>query len=119
MKRLLKLEEAALFGFSIYLFSQTPFEWWWFPALLLAPDISAFGYAFGPKTGAATYNFFHHKALALVFLIAGWYFSRQWLELTGVILLGHSSMDRMLGYGLKFPDDFKHTHLGWIGREEK
>lgn len=119
MERLLKLEEAALFGFSIYLFGQTPFEWWWYPALLLAPDLSALGYVFGPKAGAAAYNFFHHKALALVVLITGWYFSHQWMELSGIILLGHASMDRMLGYGLKFPDDFKHTHLGWIGRREK
>jgi hypothetical protein len=31
-------------------------------------------------------------------------------------LLGHSSFDRVLGYGLKYDDDFKHTHLGWIGK---
>ena len=24
-------------------------------------------------------------------------------------------MDRMFGYGLKYDDAFKHTHLGWIG----
>ncbi|WP_206365138.1 DUF4260 family protein [Sphingobacterium corticibacterium] len=23
-------------------------------------------------------------------------------------------MDRIFGYGLKYLDDFKHTHLGWI-----
>jgi uncharacterized protein YbjT (DUF2867 family) len=25
-------------------------------------------------------------------------------------------MDRVLGYGLKYPDAFKHTHLGTIGK---
>ncbi|MDA1193538.1 MAG: DUF4260 family protein, partial [Candidatus Poribacteria bacterium] len=29
----------------------------------------------------------------------------------GAILIGHSAFDRLLGYGLKYPDAFKHTHL--------
>jgi hypothetical protein len=40
----------------------------------------------------------------------------QWLQLVGLILLGHSSLDRVFGYGLKYADSFRHTHLGWIGR---
>ena len=36
--------------------------------------------------------------------------------LGGLILFGHSSMDRILGYGLKYPDSFEHTHLGMIGK---
>lgn len=31
-------------------------------------------------------------------------------------MLAHSSLDRVLGYGLKYPDSFSHTHLGRIGR---
>lgn len=38
------------------------------------------------------------------------------LQLAGVILLGHSSLDRVLGYGLKHADSFQNTHLGVIGR---
>jgi len=40
----------------------------------------------------------------------------QWLMLAGIVLVAHTSFDRMLGYGLKYPDDFRHTSLGWIGR---
>ncbi|MFL0711613.1 MAG: DUF4260 family protein [Microcella pacifica] len=29
----------------------------------------------------------------------------------------HVAVDRALGYGLKRPDAFTHTHLGWIGRD--
>jgi len=36
----------------------------------------------------------------------------------GLLLVAHSSFDRMLGYGLKFPDDFKHTSLGWMGKDK-
>lgn len=119
MNRLLKLEEIALFGFSIYLFSQTAFSWWWYPALLLVPDVSMLGYIHNSRTGAWIYNLFHHKALAVVLICIGWYFSHNWLELSGIILLGHTCMDRIMGYGLKYSDDFKHTSLGWIGAGRK
>jgi hypothetical protein len=32
------------------------------------------------------------------------------------ILCAQISFDRMLGYGLKFSDSFKTTHLGTLGR---
>lgn len=32
----------------------------------------------------------------------------------GIVAWCHIAMDRMLGFGLKFPDAFEHTHLGWI-----
>jgi len=31
----------------------------------------------------------------------------------------HVAVDRALGYGLKFNDDFQHTHLGWIGNKRR
>ena len=44
----------------------------------------------------------------------GAFFINSWLMLVGIILFGHSCMDRMLGFGLKYPDSFKNTHLGAI-----
>jgi len=75
------------------------------------------GYVMNTRVGAVTYNLAHHQGLALAVLIAGIYFSLSALTLAGIILFGHSAMDRLLGYGLKYPDDFKHTHLGWVGRK--
>ncbi len=112
MKNILRLEEALMFGFSIYLFALTEFAWWWFPALILTPDIGMLGYLSGPKVGAITYNLIHHKAVAIVLLVLGWHFVLPWVVLSGIIMLGHSSLDRVFGYGLKYSDDFKHTHLG-------
>lgn len=114
MKNLIRLEEAAMFGASILLFSQTTFSWWWYPALILLPDIGMIGYVAGHKTGAFTYNLFHHKAVAIVVLCLGWYLSFPWLLLAGIILFGHSSLDRMMDYGLKYPDSFHHTHLAML-----
>ena len=44
---------------------------------------------------------------------------QQMLMFAGTILLGHSSLDRVFGYGLKYPDSFKATHLGMIGRKNE
>jgi len=34
------------------------------------------------------------------------------------IMLGHASLDRILGYGLKHLDSFNNTHLGIIGKKK-
>ncbi len=117
MKNLLKLEELGQFLLSIILFMQLDYSWWIFPACILLPDLSMIGYLVNPKTGAWIYNFFHHKLVAITFLVLGFWLNNSWLALSGVILFGHSSMDRIFGYGLKFSDNFKNTHLGWTGEK--
>ncbi|WP_265767760.1 DUF4260 domain-containing protein [Fodinibius salsisoli] len=115
MRTLLRLEEVGIFCFSIFLFSLTDFSWWWFPLLILLPDIGMIGYLLNPKIGASIYNLFHHMGIAVVIYLAGYFAAISLLELTGVILLGHAALDRIFGFGLKYPDSFKHTHLGRIG----
>jgi hypothetical protein len=117
MKNVIKLEETGMFALSIYLFSRLAFAWWWYPALILMPDISMTGYIVNTRVGAVTYNFVHHKAVAIVVYLLGLYMNNEGLQLSGLILFGHSSMDRMLGYGLKYADGFQHTHLGMIGKK--
>jgi hypothetical protein len=119
MKNLLLLEEVALFGFSIFIFNQTSFAWWWYPAFILAPDLGMIGYLVNPKVGALTYNFLHHRAIAVAVLCAGYVYTQPWVWLAGIIMLGHISMDRVFGYGLKYSDSFFNTHLGKIGPEAK
>src|SRR5699024_9318200 len=111
MKTLLRLEEAAMLILSIILFSQTAFSWWWFPALILVPDIGMAGYAINPKVGAVVYNLFHHKAIAVAAFLIGFIWWFPILELTGIILFRHASMDRIFGYGIKYSASFKHTHI--------
>ena len=115
MKNIIRIEEFGMLLLSIVLFSQTGFAWWWFPLLILVPDISMIGYAVNNSVGAFIYNLFHHKAVAILVYLVGFFTGMHVLQLVGAILFGHSSMDRMFGYGLKFKDSFKHTHLGWIG----
>jgi len=115
MKSLIKIEELAMFLFAGFLFWKTDFTWWWFPALLLLPDMSMIGYMINNKTGAYLYNLVHHKGLALLVYAIGFFMGSIAIQLAGIILFAHSSMDRLFGYGLKHTDSFRHTHLGKIG----
>jgi hypothetical protein len=116
MKTIIKLEEAALFIFGIYLFSLLTFDWWWFLVLILTPDISMLGYLFGNKSGAFCYNIFHHKGIAISIYMIGCFSEIELLQLAGIILFSHAAMDRILGYGLKYEKGFKYTHLDEIGK---
>ena len=111
MKTLIRIEEAFLFGLSIYLFSQLHYSWWWFPLLLMAPDLGMLGYMVNTGVGAVIYNIFHHRALSIAMYITGAIIHVPILQLAGIILFAHSSMDRIFHYGLKYGDNFKHTHL--------
>lgn len=116
MKQLISIEEVAMFLLAIFAFSYLNYSWWVFPALLLLPDLSMLGYIFNTKVGAILYNVFHHKALAVLIFILGLHFLWPMVELTGIMLFAHSSMDRALGYGLKYFTGFNDTHLGKIGK---
>lgn len=117
MRSIIKLEELGMFILGIYFFNQLEYAWWWFLVLILVPDFSMIGYFFGDKVGAFCYNLIHHKGIAIVLYLIGIYCFSSAIQLSGVILFAHSSMDRMLGYGLKYDTGFKFTHLGEIGKK--
>jgi hypothetical protein len=117
MKYALRLEELGMFLLAIFLFSLLQYSWWLFLVLILLPDLSMLGYLINPEQGAVLYNLFHHKGIALVFYLIGIYLISAPLQLFGIILFAHSSLDRALGYGLKYSDSFRHTHLGMIGKK--
>ena len=119
MKTTLKLEELALFLLGIFLFTQLPFAWWWFLVLILTPDIGMVGYLFGNKSGAISYNIFHHRGIAVAVYLTGIYLQSEFTQLIGVILFSHAAMDRFFGYGLKYEKGFKYTHIGEIGKNSK
>jgi hypothetical protein len=116
MKNLIKLEEAGIFALSVFLLFKLNIHlsWWLYLILFLSPDIGMLGYLINAKIGAFTYNFLHHKAIAGILLIFGVIQSNDYLLLAGLLLLAHSSFDRVLGYGLKYPDNFKHTNVGYL-----
>jgi len=119
MKTLLKLEEAAMFLLSIILISRLPYAWYWWLIWILAPDLSMIAYLGGNRVGAIGYNLVHHKGIAILIYAIGLYTNHPALEFAGLILFGHSSMDRGMGYGLKYFSGFQDTHLGRIGKTAK
>ena len=92
MKNSISLEELAMFILGIYLFSNLDFAWRWFLVLILLPDISMIGYVFGNKVGAYSYNFFHHKGVAIAVYLLGIYMNNSVVQLIGIIL----NSDRVL-----------------------
>ena len=124
MNTLLRLEELAQLLFVILLLVMKSVAWWMYLLLLLGPDIGMLGYLVNTRVGAFTYNLTHHKGLAIILMLLGLIAEvgdmltnvQSGFFIAGLIMYGHSSMDRMLGYGLKFGDHFQHTHLGWIGK---
>ncbi len=124
MKTILKLEELGMFLGCIAVLYIQHVNWWWYLLLFLGPDISMLGYLAGDKIGAYCYNLFHHKGIAIIVFVLGLMIqvpgdiaNKDWLINLGIILFGHSSMDRFFGYGLKYENGFKFTHLGEIGKK--
>jgi len=112
MKTILKLEEAAMTAFAIYLLTiynlSLPF-WIWL-ILFFSPDIGMLGYLVNTTTGAFTYNIFHHKGIAIVLAVSGYILQIDIVTSIGILLF--ASFDRLFGYGLKYANSFKNTHLG-------
>jgi len=110
--------ESALIAIAVLVLPVVGFgyAWWWPLALFLAFDLSAVGYAANPRVGAALYNAGHSYIgpvlCAAAFAVTG----ADALMIVATSWAFHVAADRALGYGLKHPDHFQHTHLGWIGR---
>ena len=119
MKKILQAEEAAQLTIGILGLYLQPlhFSWWLWILLFLLPDISMLGYLIDTKIGAYAYNLLHHKLTAVIVFLAGYLFHNDIPQFIGILLFAHSCFDRVFGYGLKYTDDFKHTHLGMIGNK--
>lgn len=113
-KILLHVEGFAVFALSLYMYWSNEFSWVWFLLFILAPDLSMIGYFFNEKAGAKIYNLFHTYTLSLFLGFLGWQLSNPTIFAVGIIWTAHIGMDRMVGYGLKYPTSFKDNHLNRV-----
>jgi hypothetical protein len=113
----LRLEALALLGLALLVYAHGGYSWGRFFVLLLLPDLSMLGYLVNARVGATSYNLAHSTVGPIALGLAA---------LTGLvpaalplalIWAAHVGMDRALGYGLKYPSAFGHTHLGRVGKE--
>jgi hypothetical protein len=113
--RLLKLEAAILFIATLLLYSHLHLSWLLFAILFLVPDLSMLGYLSGPRTGSALYNLVHTYITPLIVFSVSRSFHLTSITAITLIWIAHIAIDRVLGYGLKYPTHFKDTHLQHLG----
>jgi len=119
MKIILKLESLGLLIlFTAAYFYLYPGTWGFYLALFFVPDVSFVLYLITKKLGAIAYNVFHHQGVMALLFLSGHFLHNETTMKIALIFLAHSTFDRVAGYGLKYLDDFDHTHLGWIGKSK-
>ena len=115
----LRSEAVAVAALTLLIYARTGASWWVFAALWLAPDLSLLGYLAGPYWGARIYNAVHAYATPIVLGLCAYLLHANGLLPFAVIWANHIAVDRVLGYGLKYPSRFGWTHLGAIGKDAK
>ena len=108
---LLRGEGATMLAGSVLLYWTVGGSWWLFGLLLLAPDLSMLGYLAGPRVGAVAYNVFHSYPLPAALGIFGVLAGAPLAVSVALVWFAHIGMDRLMGYGLKYPTGLKDTHL--------
>ncbi len=111
---LLRLEGTAVLVAALITYSQLHYSWWQFALLLLAPDLAALGYLINKSVGSLVYNAMHTYILPIALAMVALLFKFDLGLQLALIWLAHIGMDRLFGYGLKYPDGFKHTHFSKI-----
>ena len=104
---LLRIEGAFDLALSLIFFQAIQGNWLLFILLLLVPDLAMLGYLRSARLGTVCYNLAH--TLAGPFLIVAYaYLTKSlWLLPYALIWTAHIGLDRMLGFGLKYPTRFR------------
>lgn len=108
---MLRVEGAALLLASVALYWVNGGSWLLFVLLLLTPDLSMLGHLAGVRKGAVVYNVFHAYPLPAALALFGVFSGSAMALSLALIWLAHIGVDRIVGYGLKYPTGFKDTHL--------
>ncbi len=111
---LLRAEGAILLAAAIWLYAIYSGNWLLFALLLLAPDLSMLGYLRDSRLGATTYNIAHTLVLPALLIATSFLLGNMVAVGLALIWFAHIGMDRMMGYGPKYPTEFKDTHLGKV-----
>ncbi len=114
---LLRLEGLALLVLGVVLYAKLDYHWVLFWSLLLLPDIALFAYLLNKEVGALAYNLTHAKLLPSLLAVIGLMLGHAGALAVAIIWFVHIGLDRFLGYGLKYTQGFKFTHLGTLGEK--
>ncbi len=92
-------------------------SWWLFAALFLGPDLSLAGYAIPGRKALASafYNTVHSYILPLLLALVAWNRGSHLEGALAAIWIAHIALDRLLGFGLKYREGFRPTHIQSAG----
>jgi hypothetical protein len=110
-RNLLHLEGLVVLAASLSLYFDAGYGWLALVVLFLVPDLSMLGYLGGPRVGALAYDVVHTSVLPVALGAYGVLGDSDTATQLSLIWLAHIGLDRLLGYGLKYPTAFKDTHL--------
>lgn len=116
VRRILRLEGLAIAVLTAVFYARTGASWWLFAALWLVPDLSMLGYLVNACWGARIYNSVHTYVTPVTLGVCALLPGAGHLVPFALIWANHIAVDRLLGYGLKYPLGFGWTHLGHVGR---
>ena len=108
---LLRLEGLSVLIAAVVTYAHQGGSIWLFLALILAPDLSALGYLVNTRIGSIVYNIVHFYALPMLLAGAAFALNVPTLFLVALIWFTHIGIDRLAGFGLKYPTEFKDTHM--------
>ena|SRR5579863_3183112 len=108
---LLRLEGAAFLIASLGAYYTSHSSWLQFALLFLAPDLAMLGYLGGVRVGTIAYNAVHTYTGPLALAVFAAASNRLVIFSLSLIWMAHIGLDRMLGFGLKYPTRFNDTHL--------
>lgn len=114
LRKIISIEYILAFFITVSFYGHLNFPWLYFIVYLLLPDITMVGYLLNTKIGALFYNMGHSFVLPAMLMVIGLLTTTPILLMVALIWLAHIFLDRALGYGLKYEDAFKKTHLQQI-----
>ena len=111
VRTILRAEGLPIFIAGAVAYGTLGGPWLAFVPLLLVPDLSMVGYLRDTRLGSLTYNLAHNLVTVSALLGLGLWLGIGWVAIAGSVAVAHVGMDRLAGYGLKYPTTFGDTHL--------
>lgn len=111
---LLRAEGVMLFVAATALYWREDGSWLVFALAFFLPDLSMVGYFAGSRTGAAVYNAAQSLVVPIMLALTGVVTDTSVLTAAALIWLAHIGFDHAIGYGLKYAEGFKETHLARV-----
>ena len=110
-RRLLQAEGAVVFAASLALYIDADFSIVALVVLFLAPDLAFVVFLLSPKAGAIAYDLMHIEVWPVLLGTLGVLVDERLPIQIALIWLAHIGLDRMLGYGLRYPTAPAESHL--------